>query len=92
MATTFSITGVKNVANGYEAKYTINGDASRGIVFASAAAFSQWVDDHPLTEEDVLALAFRVWKAKDPGLNIANIVGKTLTINLNAATNIVTLT
>lgn len=84
MAITVQITGGRKVENGHEIAYSVNGRGGQGIVFSSRADLAQWVDDNSLTAEDLLALLFRIWKAKDPTMTLANVTGRSITFDPTA--------
>lgn len=89
MAISLRIISVRQVENGWEITYTVGADR-RGIVFGSKAQAVEWLDQHEFTEEDLLALALRTWKANDPNLNnIGAVTNRVFTIDLTSLPNIV---
>ena len=89
MAISLRITGVKPVENGWEIGYTVNGHR-KGIVFGSKAQAGEWLDEHQFTEEDLLALALRTWKANDPNLNnVGAVTNREFIVDLTNLPNIV---
>ena len=93
---TIKITGVPLVENGRELQVEINGHR-RGLVFGSVQGALEWIENHPLNQGDLeellFYLAIRIWKARDPTFsNFATAIrNKTITVNPDAAANIVTI-